>query len=158
MLFLQSAAVKNIDRWAYTCYTVPSFIHVENHFESKSTAQRQDEAWALDYPGGETVARTNRKGIRGVNDGALENGHGGIRKTQGHQITKTGATMRIKCYLELDIEDDDTINNLKAISTAERTTLEEALRNVLQNFFQQGGVTPCFEVPENVCPPKVAVE
>ena len=50
--------------------------------------------------------------------------------------------MRVKYYLELDIEDEKTVQNLQAISDAERTTIAETLRNVLQNFFAQGGVTP----------------
>jgi len=53
--------------------------------------------------------------------------------------------MRINYYLELDIEDEQTVNTLKTISDAERTTLDEALRNVLQNFFEKGGVTPPLE-------------
>ena len=50
--------------------------------------------------------------------------------------------MRIKYYLELDVEDEQTINHLQAISDAERTTLDEALRNMLQFFFKEGGDTP----------------
>ena len=50
--------------------------------------------------------------------------------------------MTIRHYLELDVDDEAVINDLAAISEAERTTLEEALRNVLENFFNRGGHTP----------------
>ena len=62
--------------------------------------------------------------------------------------------MRIKYYLELDIEDEKTIQSLQAISDAERTTLDEALRNVLQNFFEQGGVTPFSKLQGGAHPPQ----
>ena len=59
--------------------------------------------------------------------------------------------MTIRHYLELDIGDDEKIiNDLAAISEAERTTLQEALRNVLENFFNQGGHTPCICSTESV--------
>jgi len=58
--------------------------------------------------------------------------------------------MRIKYYLELDVEDEKIVNDLEAISDAERTTLDQALHNVLQNFFAKGGVTPCFDLPVNI--------
>ena len=65
--------------------------------------------------------------------------------------------MTIRHYLELDIGDDETIiNDLAAISEAEHTTLQEALRNVLENFFKHGGVTPCVCFPEGVTPPCAA--
>ena len=66
--------------------------------------------------------------------------------------------MKIKYYLELDVEDDETIKNLKAISTAERATLDEALRNVLQNFFAQGVATPNAGCPESMAAHGVAAE
>ena len=59
--------------------------------------------------------------------------------------------MRIKYYLELDVEDEKIVNDLQAISEAERTTLDEALQNVLQNFFLQGGVTPSGLNPKETC-------
>jgi len=66
--------------------------------------------------------------------------------------------MRINYYLELDIEDEQTINNLKTISDAERTTLDEALRNVLQNFFEKGGVTPFPGLQGTACPSRIPTE
>jgi len=64
--------------------------------------------------------------------------------------------MKIRYYLELDIGDDEKIiNNLATISEAERTTLQETLRNVLENFFNQGGHTPCFHSSENVPTPNM---
>ena len=63
--------------------------------------------------------------------------------------------MRIKYYLELDIEDEQTINDLKVISDIENTTLDEALRNVVKNFFAKGGGTPCQNFQGDAHPPEV---